>query len=168
MDRHTQYLQDMLQRVHGATSAVQLGSLEQTLNVADRQQQAYLSQHYPGWFSPEGVEPIAVNIDSPTYHIQSPAGVRTGPQWVAAPAPPPRRPLWPWLIFAGVLGAAIPLLLEHLWPIGRQTVTFPVPAPLPPVIHLPEQPPPVINLPPAPEPVDPGRYFLRPGQPLDR
>jgi hypothetical protein len=164
MDRHTQYLQDMLQRVHGATSAVQLGSLEQTLNVADRQQQAYLSQHYPGWFSPEGVEPIAVNIDSPTYHIQSPAGVRTGPQWVAAPAPPPRRSLWPWLVAGIALGTGGALALPLLIDAARQTA----PPAQQPIINLPEQQPPVINLPPAPEPVDPGRYFLRPGQPLDR
>jgi hypothetical protein len=92
-------------------------------------------------------------------------------QQQAAPVTSPRRPLWPWLVFAAVLGAAIPLLLEHLWPIGRQTVTFPapqpVPSPAPNVIHVPSQPPPVINLPPAPEPIEPGRYFLRPGEPLD-
>lgn len=165
MNRQQEYLQDMLARVHGATSAIQAGQLEQSINTGNRHLHAELSEVYPQWFTPEGFEPVSVNIDSPTYHIQSPAGVRTGPQWVAAPAPPPRRSLWPWLVAGIALGTGGALALPLLIDAARQTA----PAPQqPPVINLPEQAPPVINLPPAPEPVEPGRYFLRPGQPLDR
>lgn len=157
---HQQQLSEMLARVHQATSAVQLGTVEQSVNVANRHLNAQLSEVYPGWFTPEGVEPVAVNIDSPTYHIQSPAAVRTGPQYYP-PQYPPRRSLWPWLVAGVALGVggavAVPLLLDA----ARQTA--PQPAPAPPVVI--QDQPPVINL---PEARDPGRYFLKPGRPLDR
>jgi hypothetical protein len=76
----------------------------------------------------------------------------------------PRRSLWPWLVAGIALGTGGALALPLLIDAARQTA----PPAQQPIINLPEQQPPVINLPPAPEPVDPGRYFLRPGQPLDR